>query len=252
MIYADGHLYVLGSSGRVALIELSKKEMNLRSAFEIPMFVSSSGTSNPVIARGRLYIRDSDRLLCYDIRDGVPAGGRQERERRALKPPAAPPSTGGPPRAAFVSTPHDVVERMLELAKVRGSDVVYDLGSGDGRILIAAWKQRRARAVGFEIDEALVKSSRKAVEDEGISDRIRIEHQDMFTADLSGASVVTLYHPEELLTQLKPQLDKLKPGSRIVSHMFRIPGLKPDVELTIDSTEDGNRHSIYVWTAPLR
>jgi outer membrane protein assembly factor BamB len=252
MICADRHLYVLGNSGRLALIELSQKEMTLRSSFEIPMFVSSSGTSNPVIARGRLYIRDSDRLLCYDVREKPPAEGRPEPKRQALEPPAAPPAKGGSPRAAYVSTPHDLVTRMLREAALRDGDVVYDLGSGDGRILIEARKLARVRAIGYEIDEELVKSSREAVRDAGYADHIRIESQDLLTADVSEASLVALYLPEQMLTQLKPQLDKLKPGSRIVSHEFRIPGLIPDKELTIDSSEDGRRHTLYLWTAPLR
>lgn len=247
MVAADGHLIVLGSRGRVALIDARGKDMILRSTFDIPRFVQSSGTTNPVLARGRLYIRDSDRLLCYDLREG----GAGRRTRLTLEPPASPP-VEEPSRAAFVSTPRDVVERMLDLARLDRKDVLVDLGSGDGRIVIAAAKRGCAEAVGYEIDPGLVEVSREALRQAGIANRSRIEARDLFGADLSRATVVALYLPEELLKQLRPQLEGLSPGARIVSHQFRIPGVPPDKELTVDSREDGGRHTLYLWTAPLQ
>jgi outer membrane protein assembly factor BamB len=251
MILADGRLYVLGNLGSVALVEVSGKDMKVKSTFEIPMFVRSSGTSNPVIAQGRLYIRDSDRVLCYDLRARPPSGGSAAPSRAALEPPVPPPSSG-PLRAAFVPTPHDVVNRMLSLAKVRAEDTLFDLGSGDGRILLAAAKDYKAKAVGYEIDPELVATSRREVERRGYSEKIRIEEADFLTANLAPATVVALYLPEELMTRLKPQLERLKPGTRIVSHQFRIPGVVADKEETFSSLEDGGRHTVYLWTTPLR
>ena len=252
MTCADGRLYVLGTLGKVALVEPIRENMIVRSKFQIPMFIRSSGTTNPVVARGRLLVRDNDRILCYDVRSNPPPGARARQAARALEPPASPAPKNGAPRAAFVSTPQDVVTRMLEVAGVKFDDLLIDLGSGDGRILIAAAQDHGARALGYEIDEALVKHSRIDAEKAGLSARVRVEPRDLFTADLSKADVVALYLPEELLTRLKPQLAKLKPGARIVSHQFRIPGVPSDREVVMDSRVDGNAHSIYLWTAPLK
>lgn len=252
MVSAEDRLYVLGSEGKLALVDLTEDGMIVQSTFEIPMFERSSGTTNPVVARGRLLIRDGDRILCYDVRANAPhTAASAQQPSRALDPQASPPTQGGPPRAAFVPTPRDVVARMLELSGIRASDLVVDLGSGDGRILHAAAKSYGARAVGYEIDGDLVKTSLRIAREEGLSDRIRVEARDLFTADLSGADVVALYLPEELLPRLRPQLEKLRPGARVVSHQFRIPGVKPDQEAWVESTEDGARHAIYLWKAPL-
>jgi ribosomal protein L11 methylase PrmA len=156
------------------------------------------------------------------------------------------------PDAIFVPTPQDVVEQMLQLAKTGKKDVVYDLGSGDGRVVITAAKKYGCKAVGYEIDPVLVESSRQAVQKAGVQDLVRIEHQDLFAQDLKGADLIAVYLPSRLLQRLLPQLERLKPGTRIVSHYFEIPGIKADQVIYIESKEDGNRHTLYLWTAPLK
>jgi SAM-dependent methyltransferase len=141
---------------------------------------------------------------------------------------------------------------MLELARTSKKDLVYDLGSGDGRIVIAAAKKYGCKAVGYEIDAELVKLSGQEAQKSQLQDLVRIEHEDIFTRDLSSADVVAVYLPPRLLERLLPQLAKLKPGARIVSHYFEIPGYKPDQAATIECQEDGNRHTVYLWTAPLK
>src|SRR6185295_4327730 len=164
--------------------------------------------------------------------------------------PAPKPSTD----AAFVATPQDVVEKMLDEARVTSEDVVVDLGSGDGRIVITAFRKYGCKAVGIENDPELVRRSRAEIEKGKIQAWVRIEEKDLFTVDLSDVSVVTLYLGAPNNAKLLPQLRKLKPGARIVSHAHLLgdTGPKPDKELRITSREDGVEHTIYVWTAPMR
>ncbi len=155
------------------------------------------------------------------------------------------------PDIHFVPTPDEVVEVMLRLADVGKNDVVYDLGCGDGRIVIAAAKKVEARAQGFDIDPVMVKKSAANVKKAKVGHLVTIEHRDIFELDLSGASVVTLYLLPELNVRLIPQLDKMKPGSRIVSHDFDMDGVIPDVEATV-YRHDGGISKVYLWTTPLR
>jgi len=142
----------------------------------------------------------------------------------------------------FVPSPQIVVDKMIELAGVRKGDVVYDLGSGDGRIVIAAAK-RGARAVGFEIDPDLVAESRANIQKAGLQESAEIRQQDILTVDLSGASVVTMYLLPDVNLKLRPNLQKqLKPGSRVVSHSFDMGEWKPD------KTEQVEGRTIYLWT----
>lgn len=254
LTYADGHLYLHASDGTVTLIEATNLGAFTVSSFKIPGFDRSSGATNPVVSGGHLFIRDEDRLFCYDVRDDAPQEQRPAGSRVWLDPPPTALSVPGEHESAqaiFVPTPHDVVDRMLEIAGVAKTDVVYDLGSGDGRIVLSAALKHGARSVGYEIDADLAKHSILKVEEARVQDRVVIEEKDLFLADLAPASVVALYLPESLLQRLRPQLDTLRPGARIVSHQFRIPGVKPDKELRMESSEDGDFHTIYLWTAPL-
>jgi tRNA A58 N-methylase Trm61 len=156
------------------------------------------------------------------------------------------------PDAVFVPTPHDIVERMFQEAGVKQTDVVVDLGSGDGRFVIAAARKFRCKTIGFEIDAQLVQQSREAVAKENLGALASIEHKDIFTVDLSGADVITVFLYPQLMERLIPQFEKLKPGSRIVSHQFEMPGVKPDKTLIVESKEDGDNHRIFLWTTPLR
>jgi 16S rRNA A1518/A1519 N6-dimethyltransferase RsmA/KsgA/DIM1 with predicted DNA glycosylase/AP lyase activity len=140
---------------------------------------------------------------------------------------------------------------MMDLAKLGRDDVVYDLGSGDGRILIEAAK-RGNRAVGFEIDPELVTLSEEKIESAGavVKSKIIVHRADLFTADLSKADVVATYLPESFLTRLLPLFEKMKPGARIVSHQFQIPGWVANETLPGTSTEGGASHDLYLYVAP--
>ena len=146
----------------------------------------------------------------------------------------------------FVPSPQEVVDKMIELAGVKKDDVVYDLGSGDGRIVITAAK-KGAKAVGFDIDPQLVKESRENIRKAGVEDRAEIRDQDILTVDLSPASVVTMYLLPDVNLKLKPNLlSQLKPGSRVVSHAFDMGDWKAD------RTERVNGRTIYLWTIPAK
>jgi|GEM_PF-1716548 len=152
----------------------------------------------------------------------------------------------------FVPTPQDVVEKMLELVEVKKSDLVYDLGCGDGRIVVTAAKKYGCKAVGYDLDPQRVKESLENVQKNQVGDLVRIEQKDIFTLDLSKANVITLYLLPSLNVKLIPQLENLKPGSRIVSHDFAMEGVKPDKVVTLTSEHDNTEHTIYLWTAPLK
>ena len=146
----------------------------------------------------------------------------------------------------FVPSPQEVVDKMVELGGVKPGDVVYDLGSGDGRIVIAAAK-RGANAVGFEIDGDLVKQSRENIRAAGVQDSAEIRQQDILTVDLSQASVVTMYLLPDVNLKLKPNLlSQLKPGSRVVSHSFDMGDWKPDKAERVEG------RTIYLWIIPAK
>ena len=129
----------------------------------------------------------------------------------------------------YVPTPPNVVNRMLELARIKSGDVLYDLGSGDGRIVIEAAKQYGIRGVGIEIDVDLVQKARDNAFREKVDNLVEFRDQDALTVDVSEATVVTLYMLPEFNAKLRPTFDKeLKPGTRVVSHDFEIQGWVPD------------------------
>lgn len=149
------------------------------------------------------------------------------------------------PDVVFVTTPHEVVAEILRLADVQRSDLLYDLGSGDGRIVITAARNRGARGVGIDIDPKLVELSRRNAEEAGVADRVRFIQQDLFQADFSAASVVTLYLLPDLNIRLRPLLfQQLQPGARVVSHAFHMEDWKPDEESAIRGSD------IYMWVIP--
>lgn len=146
----------------------------------------------------------------------------------------------------FVPSPQEVVDKMITVAGVKKGDVVYDMGSGDGRIVIAAAK-KGARAVGFEIDGDLVKESRENIRKAGVQNLAEIRQQDILTVDFSPATVVTMYLLPDVNLKLKPNLQKqLKSGSRIVSHSFDMGDWKPDRVERVDG------RTIYLWTIPAK
>jgi len=152
------------------------------------------------------------------------------------------------PDVIFVPTPPEVVAAMLKVAKVGKGDVVYDLGSGDGRIPIAAVKDfGAARATGIDIDPQRIKEATANLQKAGVGDRVRFLNQDLFTTDLSEATVVTLYLLPSLNLKLLPKLKaELKPGTRIVSHAFDMGDWVPEQTLDVDGRK------VYYWTIPKR
>ena len=156
------------------------------------------------------------------------------------------------PDVVFVPTPQEVVEKMLELASVKKDDLVYDLGCGDGRIVVTAAKKYGCHAVGFDIDPERIQESRENVAKNKVEHLVKIEEQDIFKLDLSKANVITLYLLPSLNVKLIPQLEKLKPGSRIVSHAFDMKGVQPDKVVRFKPEEEKRSYTIYLWTAPLK
>jgi 2-polyprenyl-3-methyl-5-hydroxy-6-metoxy-1,4-benzoquinol methylase len=151
------------------------------------------------------------------------------------------------PDIFYLPTPHEAVEAMLNIANVTAKDVVYDLGSGDGRIPIAAAK-RGARAVGIDIDPVRIKEATANASKQGVSDRVSFRNEDLFEADFGEATVITLYLLQTLNEKLQPKLQKLKPGTRIVSHAFRMgPDWPPDQTQEV-KTADRGTVTIYFWT----
>jgi len=145
----------------------------------------------------------------------------------------------------FRGTPPAVVDAMLRLAAVTPADVVYDLGSGDGRIALAAARDFGARAVGIDIDDYLIRKSAEAAQNAGLADRVRFEKQDIFTADVSEATVVTLYLSQEFNQRLRARLEALRPGTRIVSQRHDMGNWRPARETEV--VADGRPHRIMLW-----
>jgi hypothetical protein len=149
------------------------------------------------------------------------------------------------PDVHFVPTPHEVVSAMLEVAQVRKNDVLYDLGSGDGRIVIAAAKKHGTRGTGIDLDPDRIKESRAAARKAGVTDKAQFRQADLFETDLRKASVVTLYLLPILNVKLRPKLfQELRPGSRIVSHAFDMGDWKPD------STFMASTSAVFFWVMP--
>lgn len=169
-------------------------------------------------------------LLCV-----TPVWAQQEKKPEKLAP--------------FVPSPEAVVEQMLKLADVKPSDTVYDLGCGDGRIILMAAQKFGAHAVGVELDDDLYKQTSERIKDLKLEDKVKIIHGDLLKVDLSPATVVTLYLLTSANEKLRPNLDKyLKKGSRVVSHDFEVPGWKPEKTESVGQEDGGFRdHTIYLY-----
>jgi SAM-dependent methyltransferase len=152
------------------------------------------------------------------------------------------------PDVEYVPTPHHVVDEMLRLARVGKDDVVYDLGCGDGRVVIAAAKRYGARGVGVDIDPQRIKESRENARKAGVSKRVKFLQQDLFETDIREATVVTLYLLPKLNLQLRPKLlSDLKPGTRVVSHDFDMDDWQPDRVVKVPGSYE---HTVYYWVVP--
>lgn len=151
------------------------------------------------------------------------------------------------PDVHYVPTPPEVVEEMLKMADVHKGDVLYDLGSGDGRIVIAAAKKFGVRGVGIDIDPERIREAQDNAKAAGVTNLVKFRQEDLFDADIREATVVTLYLLERLNEQLRPKLLRdLKPGTRIVSHAFRMGDWEPEKSAEV------NGRRIYMWTVPAK
>jgi SAM-dependent methyltransferase len=167
----------------------------------------------------------------------APAQSRMEHYRNSLAP--------------YVVSPQEIVDRMLELADLKPNETLYDLGSGDGRILLTAAQKYHAKAVGIEISETLVKSSNERIMHLGLQNLVSVVHGDIRNVDLGPADVVTMYLMTNTNELLRPNLERdLKPGARVISHQYAIPGWKPKYVEKVEPYSRG--HVIYVYTIPRR
>jgi tRNA G37 N-methylase Trm5 len=168
-------------------------------------------------------------ILCL-----LPAAGNAQQSGRLREPDVI-----------YVPTPQNVVDAMLKLANVHSGDVVYDLGCGDGRIVVTAAKQFGVRGVGIDINPERIAEAQENAQKNGVANRITFRNEDLFEADIKEASVVTLYLLTSLNLKLRPKLWRdLRPGTRIVSHNFDMGDWKPEKQMEVDG------HTIYFWTVP--
>ena len=164
------------------------------------------------------------------------------------------------PDIDYWATPQPVVDKMLEIVRVKASDVIYDLGCGDARSLVTAAERYGASGIGFDIDPRLVAEARENVRSHGVENLVRIEQANIFTLDLSPADVIFLYITPRFNLRLVPQFERMRPGSRIISHEFEIPGAKPARIVQMRGPPDGppgtdqqasmTMHKIYLWKVP--
>jgi SAM-dependent methyltransferase len=149
------------------------------------------------------------------------------------------------PSIYFAATPQPIVEAMLKLARVTADDVVYDLGSGDGRVVVIAAQRYGAHGVGVELRPELVAISRQVAREGGVADRVTFIEGDMFTTDISEATIVTMWLSETVNRRLEPKLKReLRPGTRIVSRQFRMSDWIPEQMVRVD------REELFLWTIP--
>lgn len=159
------------------------------------------------------------------------------------------------PASPFITTPSEVVERMLQLAGTGPRDLVIDLGSGDGRIVITAAEKFGASGIGIELDRSLVEKSRENARAANVSNRVSFVHGDVLSSDISRATVVTVYLLPGLIHKLQPRfIDELKPGTRIVSHAFGMVSWRPDrvetMRISGPHAGQGDQSTLYLWIVP--
>lgn len=191
----------------------------------------------------------------FEVEAQEPARNVQTQEKTA--PTVQPQETTAPdvqseqrqPDVPYVPTPNEVVAQMLALAKVTGDDVIYDLGSGDGRIVITAAQKFGTRGVGVDINPERIKEANENAQKAGVTDRVKFLQQDLFQTDISEASVVTLYLLPDINVKLRPELFRqLKPGTRIVSHDFDMGEWKPERVVQVQGPV--RQHTVYYWVVP--
>jgi ribosomal protein L11 methylase PrmA len=156
------------------------------------------------------------------------------------------------PDVVYVGTPYDLISKMLQMAKVKKGDVVYDLGCGDGRMLILAAQKYGCHAIGYDIDPERVREARQNVIRNKVEKLVTIVQEDIFKVDLSNADVLPLYLLPEMNRKLIPQLEKLKPGSRLVFHDYDLSDFIADKTVEVISNEDNASHTLSLYTTPLK
>ena len=156
------------------------------------------------------------------------------------------------PDVVYVGTPYDIVSQMLHMADVKKDDIVVDLGCGDARMLVLAAQKYGCRGIGYEIDPVMVRESRKNAEKNKVSDLVEIVQADIFKVDISDADVLPVYLLPEMNLRLVPQFETLKPGSRLVFHNYDLAGYVYDKKIEIISNEDNSKHTLWLYTTPLK
>lgn len=175
----------------------------------------------------------------------VEAGTQNQSNPAQVTPEATTQAPTRAPDVVYVPTPEPVVNEMLRLANVKSDDIVYDLGSGDGRIVIAAAQQHGARGIGIDINPERIREANENAQKAGVSDRVEFRQQDLFATDFRDATVVTLYLLSDLNVKLRPKLlSELKPGTRIVSHAFDMGDWKPEKVVEVAG------RTVYYWVVP--
>jgi outer membrane protein assembly factor BamB len=250
--FADGRLYGFFSDGRVTLTDVNSLDLAPTGTFQLPDKQPSIGVTMPVVANGRLYLRDDDRLYCYDVSTTALSMPKDSKRVTHAVPKFDPSLADRPlPVPIYLPTPEKVVTRMLVEAKLMTGQKLVDLGSGDGRIVITAAKQFGAKSVGYEIDKELVEISRAKIVQEKIAELASIEASDMFQADLTEVDVLAIYLYPIVMENLKKQIAQMRPGTTIVSHQFKFPGIEPEKTIEVQS---GARelHLIHIYKTPLK
>jgi ribosomal protein L11 methylase PrmA len=156
------------------------------------------------------------------------------------------------PDVVYVGTAYDLVSKMLKMAQVKKTDMVYDLGCGDARMLVLAAQKYGARGVGYDIDPERVRASLDNVAKNHVEKLVKIEQADIFTVDLSKADVIPLYLLPDMNKKLLPQFSKMKPGARIVCHNYDLEGIVADKTIHVISNEDNADHTLSLYTTPLK
>ena len=183
-------------------------------------------------------------LIVCAVALALPAGGAVRAQQEAT-PARTPPEV----RAPYISTPPEIVAEMLKVARVTKEDVVYDLGCGDGRIVIAAARKYGARGVCVEINPELIKQARENAQRAGVADRLEFVTRDLFETDLTGATVVTVFLMKSLNLRLRPKLlRELRPGARVVSQAFDMGDWEPTK--TVEVNDGGTWGTVYYWVIP--
>ena len=156
------------------------------------------------------------------------------------------------PDVVYVGTPYDVVSEMLHRAQVNKNDLIVDLGCGDARILVLSAQKYGSHGIGYEIDPDMIRASKRNVEKNNVAELVQIIQADIFTVDISKADVLPIYLLPEMNLKLLPQLETLKPGSRLVFHNYDLEGFVPDIKVELVSNEDNSIHTLYLYTTPLK